>query len=215
MFSLADQNECVLAPSEPTEFSLYVHNLQNVERRGQEGCAISQPVHHHHHDSLIAGVEHRWREPVPPSSHISTRLTAVEIHRPVQTEWRDPGAGGQCAQERPQYTSCVFFVFIALSLLNRYCTSRRLEHSHIQCWYVRRPTSSSLIWFFSNFTHSYSFTFISLFRYFFFFKSIAIFHSLQIKCKHAPWIWIKNLEEEEKKYWHKNFIENFYLPKMN
>lgn len=92
IWCLADQNECVLAPSEPTEFSLYVHNLQNVERRGHEVCVISQPVHHHH-DSLI--FQHRGCiiRPVP-SPHTSPRLTAVEIWRPVQTEWKDVSALG-------------------------------------------------------------------------------------------------------------------------
>lgn len=30
-------NECVLAPSKPKEFSLYVHNLQNVKQWDEEG----------------------------------------------------------------------------------------------------------------------------------------------------------------------------------
>ena len=30
-------NECVLAPSKPKEFSLYVHNLQNVKQWDKEG----------------------------------------------------------------------------------------------------------------------------------------------------------------------------------
>lgn len=169
MWCLADQNECVLAPSEPKEFSLYVHNLQNVERRGQEGCAISEPVHHHH-DSLITGVKHRGcNTRSVPSSHISTRLIAVEIEGPVQTERKDPGAGVSVSPPSPPSGTsalhlCVFVVFIALNLAQEV----RGAYSSVQCWYVRRPTSSSLylILFKLHLLKQFHFSFSTLFLFF-------------------------------------------------
>lgn len=152
VWCLADQNECVLAPSEPTEFSLYVHNLQNVERRGSEGCshlsARPPPSRQSHHRSQTSRVQHTTCAIFP---HINKTYCCRNLTPCPDGMERSWCRGSVCPGTSALHL-CVFLVFIALNLLNRYCTSRRLEArahtSDIQCWYVRRPTSSSLIWFF-------------------------------------------------------------------
>lgn len=78
------------------------------------------------------------------------------------------GAGGVSVSppstregRRWRHTFCVG-VFLALNLLNHYCTYRRsgaqVHDSDIRCRYVRRPTSFSLFLFFFLFKISPAFT---------------------------------------------------------
>lgn len=147
MFSRS--NECVLAPSKPKEFSLYVHNIWNVEQgRGGGGSVV-------HGGSLVAAVNIKsathdpchlptYQEEKKTHSRLCSRLN----HQPFLFTARTEGQGRGCV--------------------------------NIHCWYAGRPTPSFPFFFF-----------ICSLLLLLCFKSIAIFHSLQVKCKHAPWIWIE------------------------
>lgn len=71
----------MLAPSKPKEFSLYVHNLQNVKQWDRRVCHLSAgPRWCSHHMSKHQGCN-TWSV---PSSHISTsRGICRQIQRPA------------------------------------------------------------------------------------------------------------------------------------
>lgn len=87
--------------------------------------------------------------------------------------WKDPRAGVSASGNVRITTSLCFLSFhrtqFIISLLHEQEVGIASAYSDTQCWYVRRPTSSSLIWFFWNLlTYSDNFVFICLLLFFFF-----------------------------------------------
>lgn len=164
-------NECVLAPSKPKEFSLYVHNLQNVKKWDKEGLpSLSRSTTLV--SSHIKGATHDLCH--LPTMSRKNLLSNAMSSRKKRISW----CRGQCVSPSVGIVHSILCLTKSQhSIFSNYIIiTARTEGQERDCikqhpvWYVSRPR------FF------FPFFFVLLY----YFLLIAIFHSLRVKCKHAP-----------------------------